>query len=135
MIFDNIFRIIKGKKIVILGQNEAGKTTLNTFLREMKLVKHYEITSDLKKINPATYRKDNIKLIRAAALLTMIGIIVNRLNLTVIGFRWEDAVRYVPSWKEIMITATVILTEIWVFRWIVRRLPVLRESPDWAKHK
>ena len=81
------------------------------------------------------YRRDNIKLIRAAALLTMIGIIVNRLNLTVIGFRWEDAVRYVPSWKEIMITATVILTEIWVFRWIVRRLPVLRESPDWAKHK
>ena len=81
------------------------------------------------------YQKESINLIKIAALLTMIGIIVNRLNLTVIGFRWEDTVRYVPSWKEIMITATVILTEIWIFRWVVRRLPVFRESPEWAKNK
>jgi len=29
-----------------------------------------------------------------------------------------------------VVTATVIFTEIWVFRWIVLRLPVLREAHE-----
>jgi len=78
------------------------------------------------------HRSKNIRMIKIAAILAMIGIIVNRLNVTVIGFRWEDAVRYVPSWKELVITLTVIFTEIWVFRWIVRRMPVLSDSPEWV---
>jgi len=32
------------------------------------------------------------------------------------------------SWQEYVVTATVVFTEIWVFRWIVLRLPVLREA-------
>lgn len=81
------------------------------------------------------FRTKNIKLIKIAAILTMVGIIVNRLNVTVIGFRWDEAVRYVPNWKEIAITLTVIFTEIWVFRWVIRRMPVLRDSPDWVKNQ
>jgi len=80
-----------------------------------------------------SYRKNNILLIRVAAVLTMVGIILNRLNVTVIGFRWDAAVRYVPSWMEIVVTLAVISAEIWVFRWIVNRMPVFRESPEWAK--
>lgn len=79
------------------------------------------------------HKKGNLTVIKIAAILTMLGIIVNRLNVTVIGFRWEDPVRYIPSWKEIIITLTVIFTEIWIFRWIIRRMPVLSESPLWAK--
>jgi hypothetical protein len=33
---------------------------------------------------------------------------------------------------EIVITLAVVSSEIWVFRWVVNRMPVLRESPDWA---
>jgi Ni/Fe-hydrogenase subunit HybB-like protein len=81
-----------------------------------------------------SYRTGNILMIRIAAVLTMIGVILNRLNVTVIGFRWDAAVRYVPSWMEIVVTLAVIFTEIWIFRWVIRRMPVLRESPVWARH-
>ena len=82
-----------------------------------------------------SYRTNNQLLIRIAAILTMLGVILNRLNVTVIGFRWDSAIRYVPSIMEIVVTMTVIFIEIWVFRWIINRMPVLRESPEWAKMK
>lgn len=75
-----------------------------------------------------SYRNRNIVLIRVAAILTIIGIIINRLNVTVIGFKWDAAVQYVPSWMEIVVTLTIIFTEIWIFRWIVRRMPVLKDA-------
>jgi len=80
-----------------------------------------------------SYRTGNIFMIRLAAIMTMIGVVMNRLNVTVIGFRWDAAVPYVPSWMEIVVTLAVIFTEIWVFRWIINRMPVLGESPKWAK--
>lgn len=80
-----------------------------------------------------SYRTNNIFMIRLAAILTMLGIILNRLNVTVIGFRWDAPVHYVPSWMEIVVTLAVIFTEIWIFRWVINRMPVLRESPNWAK--
>ena len=32
-------------------------------------------------------------------------------------------------------TAAVVLAEIWVFRWIVNRMPVVSESPEWAREQ
>ena len=82
-----------------------------------------------------SYRKNSVFLIRLASILTMVGVVLNRLNVTVIGFRWDMPVHYVPSWMEIVVTLTVLFTEIWIFRWVINRLPVLRESPDWAKEE
>lgn len=82
-----------------------------------------------------SYRTRRIPLIKLSALLTMIGVIINRLNVTVIGFRWDAEVHYVPSWMEIVVTLTVLFIEIWIFRWIVRRMPVLREPPTWVKQE
>ena len=82
-----------------------------------------------------SFRRQNIFLIKFAAAITMIGVIINRLNVSIIGFRWDAVVPYIPSWMEIVVTFTVLFVEIWIFRWIVNRLPVLRESPDWAKHE
>jgi len=82
-----------------------------------------------------SYRRGNINLIRVAAILTMLGIILNRLNVTVIGFRWDAAIHYIPSWMEIVVTLTVIFTELWIFRWVIRRMPVLSDSPSWAHHE
>ncbi len=79
-----------------------------------------------------SFRTSNNFMIRLAALLTMLGVILNRLNVTVIGFRWDAAVHYVPSWMEIAVTLTVLFTEIWIFRWVINRMPVLRESPKWV---
>jgi len=79
-------------------------------------------------------RYQNVTVIRMAAILSMLGIIVNRLNYTVIAYKWYVPLnqRYIPSWGEITITLAIILTEVWVFRWIANRMPVFRESPEWA---
>jgi len=80
-----------------------------------------------------SYRNNNITMIKIAAFLTIIGVIMNRLNVSIIGFRWDAAVRYVPSWMEVVVALAVIFTQIWIFRWVINRMPVLRDSPSWAK--
>ncbi len=80
-----------------------------------------------------SYRNNNILMIRVASILTMLGIILNRLNVTVIGFKWDMPVRYIPTWMELVVTLTVIFVEIWIFRWVINRMPVLRDAPSWAK--
>jgi Ni/Fe-hydrogenase subunit HybB-like protein len=82
-----------------------------------------------------SYRRNNIVIVKVAAILTMLGVILNRLNVTVIGFRWNEAIRYIPTWMEFAVTLAVIFTEIWIFRWIINRMPVLRESPAWVNDK
>jgi len=79
-------------------------------------------------------RYQNLTVIRMGAVLTMLGIIINRLNYSVIAYKWYVPLtqRYIPSWMEIVITLAILFTEVWVFRWIVNRMPVLRESPEWA---
>jgi len=79
-----------------------------------------------------SYRIQNITMIKVAAVITMVGVILNRLNVTVIGFRWDMPIRYVPSWMELVVTLAVIFTEIWIFRWVINRMPVLRDSPSWV---
>ncbi len=82
-------------------------------------------------------RYGNLLLIRIAAILTMIGIIINRLNISIIAYKWWIPLseRYFPSWMEIVITLAIIFTEVWVFRWIVTRMPVFGKSPEWAEDK
>ncbi|HEX6064343.1 MAG TPA: Ni/Fe-hydrogenase cytochrome b subunit, partial [Longimicrobiales bacterium] len=75
-------------------------------------------------------RTENLRLIKIAAIATLVGIIINRLNVTVIGFKWDAAVRYIPSWMEIEVTLAVLSAEVWVFRWIVNRMPVLGSAVE-----
>jgi Ni/Fe-hydrogenase subunit HybB-like protein len=79
-------------------------------------------------------RYQNVTVIRMAAILSMLGIIINRLNYSIIAYKWYVPLsqRYIPSWMEIVITLAILFTEVWVFRWIVNRMPVLRESPEWV---
>jgi Ni/Fe-hydrogenase subunit HybB-like protein len=72
-------------------------------------------------------------LVRTAAVLALIGILLNRLNISIIAFKWDAAVRYYPTWMEIVVTLAVIAAEIWVFRWFINRMPVLGRSPDWVE--
>ncbi|MFB3886579.1 MAG: NrfD/PsrC family molybdoenzyme membrane anchor subunit [Thermodesulfobacteriota bacterium] len=79
-------------------------------------------------------RYQNLTVIRMAAIVSMVGVIINRLNYSVIAYKWYVPLsqRYIPSWMEIIITLAIIFTEVWVFRWVVNRMPVLRESPEWV---
>jgi Ni/Fe-hydrogenase subunit HybB-like protein len=69
-------------------------------------------------------RKRSVKMVQFTAFLTGIGVILNRLNVSVIAFKWYEAVRYYPSWMEIEVTAAIICMELWVFRWVINRMPV-----------
>lgn len=73
-------------------------------------------------------RNRSLGIIKVASVMTLIGIILNRLNISIIAFNWTAAVKYYPSWQEIVVTLMVIFTEIWVFRWIVTRMPVFQKS-------
>ncbi len=73
-------------------------------------------------------RNRSLGIVKIASILALIGIILNRLNISVIAFNWNAAVKYYPSWQEIVVTLMVIFTEIWVFRWIVKRMPVFQKS-------
>jgi len=82
-------------------------------------------------------RSRNLTIIRVAALLTMAGIIINRCNYVFIAYKWYVPLseRYIPTLAETWIAFTVVLAHIWTFRWIVNRMPVYREVPEWAKEK
>ena len=82
-----------------------------------------------------SFQKSSILLTRIAAIITLLGIVLNRLNVSIIAFRWDAAVRYVPSWMEIVISISIILIQVWIFRWVISRMPVFKESPSWAKAK
>lgn len=74
------------------------------------------------------YRERRIGLIRTAAVMTLIGIVLNRLNVSVIAFNWNSPVTYIPTVWEVWVTLMVVFTEILVFRWVVNRMPVLSEK-------
>jgi Ni/Fe-hydrogenase subunit HybB-like protein len=80
-------------------------------------------------------QRRNTGIIKFAAVLTMVGIIINRLNYTFIAYNWYVPLsqKYWPAPMELVVTASIILTEIWAFRWIVNRMPVLRAAPAWAR--
>jgi Ni/Fe-hydrogenase subunit HybB-like protein len=69
-------------------------------------------------------RRRSVKLVQVTAFVTAFGVILNRLNISVIGFKWYEQNRYYPSWGEIVVTLAIISMELWVFRWVVNRMPV-----------
>ncbi|MCS7280175.1 MAG: polysulfide reductase NrfD [Desulfobacterota bacterium] len=82
-------------------------------------------------------RDRRINLIRVAALVTMLGVIINRINYSMIAYKWYLPLseKYIPTWQEIVITLTIVFTQLWIFRWVVNRMPVYGEVPEWAKEK
>ncbi|MGB6362292.1 MAG: Ni/Fe-hydrogenase cytochrome b subunit [Thermoanaerobaculia bacterium] len=78
-------------------------------------------------------RHRRLGVVRVAAVLTLVGIVLNRLNISVIAFKWDAPIKYYPSWQEIVVTLMVVFAEIWVFRWIVLRMPVMREAHETPK--
>ncbi len=81
-------------------------------------------------------RDRNLKLIRRTAGWTVFGIVLNRLNISLIAFNWQlpSSQRYVPHWMEIMISVFIVTIGILVFRFIVTRMPIMYEHPDYRSH-
>src|ERR1035437_5087848 len=76
-------------------------------------------------------RRQNARLARLAGLLTVLGVVLNRFNVSLIAFNWNVADRYVPSVGEVVTSLTIVTIGVLIFRWIVNRMPVVHEHPDW----
>jgi len=78
-------------------------------------------------------REENAGLVRFTSILTVIGIIINRINVSVVAFNWNVADRYTPRWSEYAVTITIVTVGLLTFRWIVNRMPVLYTHPDYKE--
>ncbi|MBC8440817.1 MAG: Ni/Fe-hydrogenase cytochrome b subunit [Deltaproteobacteria bacterium] len=80
-------------------------------------------------------REKNTKLIRIAAIWTVLGIVLNRLNVSLIAFNWHlpSADRYFPSFMEFFITIFIITIGVVAYRFVVTRMPILYEHPEYKK--
>ena len=79
------------------------------------------------------YREKKLPMVRVAAIITVIGILLNRFNITFIAFNWNNPTNetYIPSWMEIWVTVAFITFAVVVFKWIANRMPIMYEHPDW----
>jgi Ni/Fe-hydrogenase subunit HybB-like protein len=77
-------------------------------------------------------RNGNVKVVRIAGVMGVLSIILNRLNVSIIAFNWNQPVRYVPSASEVIVSITLVTIGVLLYRWIVNRMPILREDPRFA---
>jgi Ni/Fe-hydrogenase subunit HybB-like protein len=73
-------------------------------------------------------RHKRFGLLRVAAVMTVLGVILNRQNVCLIAYNWYVPNKYYPSWQEIVVTLMVVFVEIWVFRWVVTRMSVFSKE-------
>ncbi|WP_027721287.1 sulfate respiration complex protein HmcC [Maridesulfovibrio zosterae] len=78
-------------------------------------------------------RDKNLGLIKKAAIITVLGIVFNRFNVSLIAFNYHlpSSERYFPSMMEIGISVFVVTIGVVVFRFITTRMPIFFEHPDY----
>jgi len=79
------------------------------------------------------YREKRLTMARVAAVITVVGIMLNRFNVTFIAFNWNIPAdqRYTPSWMEIWVTVAFITFAVVAFKMIATRMPIMYEHPEW----
>jgi Ni/Fe-hydrogenase subunit HybB-like protein len=77
-------------------------------------------------------REKNLAVIKWTAAWTVLGIIVNRFNISLVAFNYhlppDD--RYFPHWMEIGISIFLVTLGLIAFRFIVTRMPIFYKHPD-----
>jgi Ni/Fe-hydrogenase subunit HybB-like protein len=76
-------------------------------------------------------RYKSVRLTRLTAVIAVIGIVLNRVNTSLVAFNWNAPERYYPLWTEVVLTIGVITMGVLAFRWIVNRMAILYDHPDY----
>lgn len=78
-------------------------------------------------------REKRLGVIRFGSVLGVLGIVINRFNVSLVAFNWQLPAdqRYFPHWMEIAVSVFIVTLIITVYRFIVSRMPVLYEHPDY----
>ncbi|MFZ7127752.1 MAG: sulfate respiration complex protein HmcC [Desulfobacterales bacterium] len=80
-------------------------------------------------------REKNLKLIRWTSAIAVLGIVVNRLNVSLVAFNYHlpSSERYFPHWMEIMTSVFIVTVGVVVYRFIASRMPIMYEHPEYAQ--
>jgi Ni/Fe-hydrogenase subunit HybB-like protein len=78
-------------------------------------------------------REKNLTIIRRTSGLAVLGIVLNRLNISLVAFNYHlpSSERYFPHWMEIAISVFVVTVGILAYRFIVTHMPILYEHPEY----
>jgi Ni/Fe-hydrogenase subunit HybB-like protein len=80
-------------------------------------------------------REKNLKIIKWTATWTVLGIVINRLNVGLVAFNWHlpSSERYYPHWMEIAISVFLVTVLLLIFRFICIRMPLMYAHPDYPE--
>jgi Ni/Fe-hydrogenase subunit HybB-like protein len=79
-------------------------------------------------------KRKSASIVRFSAFYAVVGIIVNRINVSIIAFNWNlphHLHHIIPPWKEVAVVLCIATIHVLVFRWILNRMPVLRAEPGY----
>jgi len=75
----------------------------------------------------------NVGLAKVTSVITVLGIFLNRINVSIIAFNYQlpPQEHYVPSWMEFFVSLSIVVTGILTYRWFVTHMSILRNHPDY----
>jgi len=78
-------------------------------------------------------RERRVGLIKWTALWSILGIVLNRFNVSLIAYNWNLKVgeHYFPGWMEFGVTIFIVTLGLVIYRYCVTRMPVLHEHPEY----
>lgn len=79
-------------------------------------------------------RSKSLGMIRFASFISLVGILLNRVNINLIAYNWflpDHFSHIIPPWTEVMMILAMVTLHVVVFRWILNRFPVMRELPQY----
>jgi len=79
-------------------------------------------------------KTNRANIVRFGAFYAVLGILVNRINVSIVAFNWNlpnHLHHIIPPWQEVSIVAAVATLHVLIFRWIVNRMPVIREDTNY----
>jgi len=82
-------------------------------------------------------KQKSVGTVRLAAFWAVVGILLNRLNICLVTFNSTLPNHFehiIPPFGEVSIVLAIVTLHILIFRWILNRLPVLREEPGFEQH-
>lgn len=81
-------------------------------------------------------REKSTGIIKTAAALTIIGVVLNRFNVSLVAFNYKlpSADKYFPYWMEIALSVFIVTLIVTAYRFICTFMPVLREHPEYKAH-
>jgi Ni/Fe-hydrogenase subunit HybB-like protein len=79
-------------------------------------------------LNPRIRRSPNG--LYFAAVLTVLGFVTNRLNVSITGMETAAGLRYIPKWTELAVTASIVVLGFIIFGLAAKHLPIFTNGGD-----